>query len=79
MSTSTKNPTSLLAEQFAEIYQMSQEEFRDLIAALRDESVDLHDFVIRVNAYTEILISLKKIRIQLRSEREELGLVESRA
>lgn len=78
MSPLTKKSTSLLAEQFAEIYQMSQEEYRKLIAALRDESVDVDEFAAHARAHTEGLIKLKMIRIQLRSEREELGQLESR-
>lgn len=74
----TMKSTSLLAEQFADVYQLSQEEYRNLIAALRDESVDLEEFSARAIAHAESLIRLKRIRIQLRSEREELSQLETR-
>jgi len=72
MSPVNKKATSLLAEQFAEIYQMAQDDYRDLLTALRDESIDLGDFTDRANALADGLVKLKRIRVQLRNEREEL-------
>jgi hypothetical protein len=68
-----KEATSHLAEQFAEIYQMAQDDYRDLLTALRDEATDLSEFAVRANALADGLIKLKRIRVQLRHEREELG------
>lgn len=72
MSPLSKKSTSHLAEQFAEIYQMAQDDYRDLLTALRDESIDMSDFTARANALADGLIKLKRIRVQLRHEREEL-------
>jgi hypothetical protein len=72
MSPVNKKATSLLAEQFAEIYQMAQDDYRDLLTALRDESIDVIEFTDRANALADELIKLKRIRVQLRQEREEL-------
>jgi hypothetical protein len=72
MSPLNKDATSHLAEQFAEIYQMAQEDYRDLLTALRDESTDLSEFTARANALADGLIKLKRIRVQLRHERDEL-------
>ncbi len=79
MSSVTPKDTSLLAERFAEIYQMSQEQFRDLLAALRDESVDVDEFAVRAAALSDGLVNLKRIRVQLRSKRKELSQLQTRA
>lgn len=72
MSPLNKEATSHLAEQFADIYQMTQEDYRELLTALRDETTDLSEFTVRANALADGLIKLKRIRVQLRHERDEL-------
>ena len=52
---------------------MAQDDYRDLLTALRDEATDLSEFAVRANALADGLIKLKRIRVQLRHEREELG------
>lgn len=68
----SKKARSLLSEQFAEIYQATQEEYRRLLTALRDEKVDLEAFTKRVDALSDRLLKLKRIHEQLVSERDEL-------
>lgn len=61
-----------MAEQFAELYQMSQDDYRDLLTALRSEWIDLDDFTRRAHELADGLIKLKRIRIQLDHERKEM-------
>lgn len=68
----SKKARSLLSEQFAEIYQATQDEYRRLLSALRDANVDLDEFTRRVNALSDRLLRLKRIHEQLVSERDEL-------
>ena len=63
---------SLLSEQFAEIFQSAQEEYRDLLSALRDESVDMKAFAGRLDALSDKLLKLKRIHEQLVHERDAL-------
>ena len=63
---------SLLSEQFAEIYQSTQDEYRSLLTALRDRSVDVNAFSERVDVLSDRLIKLKRIHEQLSNERDEL-------
>ncbi len=72
MSPFSKMARSRLSEQFAEIYQMSQDEYRELLIALRDDRIDLEEFTSRVDMMAERLVKLKRIRVQLSIEREEL-------
>src|SRR5690606_15684628 len=61
---------SLLSEQFAEIFQSAQEEYRDLLSALRDESVDMKAFAGSLDALSDKLLKLKRIHEQLVHERD---------
>lgn len=72
MSPFSKMARSRLSEQFAEIYQRSQDEYRELLASLLDDGIDLAEFTRRVEMLSDRLLKLKRIRIQLSSEREEL-------
>lgn len=72
MSPVSKKARSQLAEQFAELYLLSQEDYRNLLTALRNEYVEPDEFAQRANALADELIKLKRIRVQLDSEREEL-------
>ncbi len=72
MSPVSKKARSLLAEQFAELYQMSQDDYKDLLTALRSEWIDLDEFARRANELADGLIKLKRIRIQLDHERKEM-------
>ena len=63
---------SLLSEQFAEIYQSTQDEYRSLLSAMRDRSVDVNTFSRRVESLSDRLKKLKRIHEQLSSERDEL-------
>ena len=62
-----------LAEQFAEIFRISQDEYRELLNALRDDAVDADEFNLRAAALHDKLVKLKRIRIQLSHERDELA------
>lgn len=68
----SRKARSILSEQFADIYQATQEEYRRLLSALRDEHVDLQQFTRRVDALADRLVKLKRIHEQLVSERDEL-------
>lgn len=72
MSPFSKKARSVLAEQFAEIYQMSQDDYRDLLTALRNDNIDLAEFTSRVERLADGLLKLKRIRIQLSKERDDL-------
>ena len=72
MSPFDKMARSQLSEQFAEIYQMSQDEYRELLTALLDDRVTLEEFTSRVETLSDRLVKLKRIRIQLSAEREGL-------
>lgn len=72
MSPFSKMARSRLSEQFAELYQMSQDEYRELLTSLLDDGIDLAEFTMRVETLSDRLLKLKRIRIQLSSEREEL-------
>lgn len=72
MSPFSKMARSRLSEQFAELYQMSQDEYRELLTSLLDDGIDLAEFTKRVETLSDRLLKLKRIRVQLSSEREEL-------
>lgn len=61
-----------LSEQFADIYQTTQEDYRRLLSSLRDEHVDMREFSSMVEQLSDRLIKLKRIHEQLVSERDEL-------
>lgn len=63
---------SHLSEQFAEIFQSTQEDYRLLLSALRDERVDLKEFTQHVESLRDRLLKLKRIHEQLVRERDEL-------
>lgn len=63
---------SLLSEQFAEIYQSTQDEYRNLLSDLRDQNVDINGFAERVKRLSDRLMKLKRIHVQLVHERDEL-------
>ena len=72
MSPFNSKARTRLSEQFAEIYRISQEEYRELLSALRDDGIDLDEFGRRTNELMDRLLALKRIRIQLSQERDEL-------
>lgn len=76
MSPFSKMARSRLSEQFAETYQMSQEEYRELLIALLNDTIDLSEFTSRVDILSDRLVRLKQIRIQLTSERDALDHIE---
>lgn len=68
----SREARSLLSEQFAEIFRISQDEYRELLNALRDDDVDMEAFAPLVDALRDKLITLKRIRTQLAQEKREL-------
>lgn len=72
MSPLTQDGRSQLAEKFADIFQMAQDDYRRLMAALRDERVDMDEFTIQAEALLDQFVTLKRIRIQLKRERVEM-------
>ena len=77
MSPFSRQSRSKLSQQFAEIFQTSQEEYRGLLTDLRDDDIDVAEFAARAEAQLDRLIKLKRIRVQLHHEREELSKAES--
>ena len=63
---------SILSEQFAEIFRITQDEYREVLNALRDDGVTLVEFNGRINELMDKLLKLKRIRIQLSQEREQI-------
>ena len=76
MSPFDKMARSQLSEQFADIYQMSQDEYRELLTALLDDRISLTEFTSRVETLSDRLLKLKRIRIQLSAERENLDRID---
>lgn len=72
MSPFTQNSRSRLSQQFADIFQEAQEEYRTILTDLRDDDVDPVVFAEQVEAFRDRLLKLKRIRLQLRHERDEL-------
>lgn len=72
MSLITDKACSQLSEQFADIFQRAQDEYRSLLNDLRDDDIDVNEFTVRVESLMDRLVKLKRIRLQLRQERDEL-------
>jgi trehalose-6-phosphatase len=76
MSPFSKKSRSQLSQEFAEIFQVTQEEYRDLLADLRNDDIDVVIFTARAEGFFDRLVKLKRIRLQLSHEREMLRLSE---
>lgn len=68
----SKKSRSQLAQQFAEIFQEVQDEYRFVLGNLRDDDVDAIAFEEQVDELCDRLLRLKRIRLQLRHERDEI-------
>lgn len=60
---------SRLSEQFAEIFRVAQEEYREVLNALRNDDVTLDEFNGLTSELMDKLLKLKRIRIHLSQEK----------
>lgn len=72
MSPFSKKSRSRLSQEFADIYQDTQEDYRALLSDLRDDDVDVDVFWVRAEELMDRLVKLKRIRLQLSHERAEI-------
>jgi hypothetical protein len=63
---------SRLSEQFAEIFRVAQEEYREVLNALRNDDVTFDEFNGLTSELMDKLLKLKRIRIHLTQEKGEL-------
>lgn len=72
MAPMSREACSRLSEQFADIFQECQEDYRSLLSDLRDDAIDVGVFSERAEALMDRLVKLKRIRLQISRERTQL-------